>query len=301
MRLLPPLESLVASAELYPPGAIDGWTLVVGTDHAAVDTAAAITVTIADRRQRPGGGEGMGAYSGSWLGTAFAGHARRRAARAGRPTARCDRRSISTNSRGMMKIAISVAASMPVTTTVPRIRREAAPEPSAIHSGTHPRMNANEVIRIGRSRSRAPSSAASHQVLLLRRAALCANSTDQNGVLGSQADQHDDADLGVDVEVVLASNRSEERAEYRDWHRQEHRERQRPALVERGKNQEDERDRQREERPGSAGFLFLIGKVRPVVADLASASSLCATCSSTSSACPGAVGAARGRRSSAPR
>ena len=36
-----------------------------------------------------------------------------------------------------------------------------APEPLAIHNGTHPRMNANDVIRIGRSRSRAPSRAAS--------------------------------------------------------------------------------------------------------------------------------------------
>jgi hypothetical protein len=61
----------------------------------------------------------------------------------------------------MMKIASKVAASIPVTTTVPRMRREAAPDPVANHSGAVPRMNANDVIRIGRSRSRAPSSAAS--------------------------------------------------------------------------------------------------------------------------------------------
>src|SRR5260370_42438843 len=33
--------------------------------------------------------------------------------------------------------------------------------PDAVHSGTQPRMNANEVIRTGRKRSLAPSSAAS--------------------------------------------------------------------------------------------------------------------------------------------
>ena len=40
-----------------------------------------------------------------------------------------DSRSTSTNSSGMRKTAISVAASMPVITTVPRMRRDAAPEP----------------------------------------------------------------------------------------------------------------------------------------------------------------------------
>ncbi len=54
-----------------------------------------------------------------------------------------------------------VAASMPPMTTVPRIRRETAPEPVAVQSGTQPRMKANEVIKIGRNRMRAPVSAAS--------------------------------------------------------------------------------------------------------------------------------------------
>ena len=36
-----------------------------------------------------------------------------------------------------------------------------APAPVAVRNGTHPRMNANDVIRMGRSRSLAPSSAAS--------------------------------------------------------------------------------------------------------------------------------------------
>ena len=51
---------------------------------------------------------------------------------------RVDSRSTSTKSSGMMKMAISVAASIPVTTTVPRIRRDAAPEPLASQSGLNP-------------------------------------------------------------------------------------------------------------------------------------------------------------------
>ncbi len=104
-------------------------------------------------------------------------------------------------------MAISVAASMPLITTVPRIRRAAAPEPVAIHSGTQPRMNANDVIRIGRSRSRAPSSAASTDVLPFVEPRL-GELDDQDRVLRRQPDQHDDADLRVDVEVVaLRSSR----------------------------------------------------------------------------------------------
>ena len=38
-------------------------------------------------------------------------------------------------------------------------------DPLATHNGTHPRMNANDVIRIGRSLSFAPSSAASTRLI----------------------------------------------------------------------------------------------------------------------------------------
>ena len=65
----------------------------------------------------------------------------------------------------MRKIAIPVAASMPTMTTVPRTLRDTAPEPVAVQSGTQPRMKAKDVMRIGRSRSLAPSSAASTRLL----------------------------------------------------------------------------------------------------------------------------------------
>lgn len=42
----------------------------------------------------------------------------------------------------MTKTAMRVAANMPTITTVPRMRRDAAPEPEAVHGGTQPRMKA---------------------------------------------------------------------------------------------------------------------------------------------------------------
>ena len=65
---------------------------------------------------------------------------------------------------------------MPPNTAVPSARWPAAPAPVAITSGTTPRMNANDVIKIGRNRMRAASAAASRMLLpSLRR--LRANST----------------------------------------------------------------------------------------------------------------------------
>ena len=50
---------------------------------------------------------------------------------------------------------------MPPATAVPTELRDAAPAPVASASGSTPRMNANDVIRIGRRRMRADSMAAS--------------------------------------------------------------------------------------------------------------------------------------------
>src|SRR5438105_3406927 len=118
---------------------LGGRTLVVGSDRAPSR----------EQHQRPGPFHGVG--SGS-VGSCAAGCACPR---------RFANRSTSTNSTGMMKMAMAVAASMPVITTVPRICRAIAPAPVATQSGIMPKMNANEVMRIGRRRSRAPSSAAS--------------------------------------------------------------------------------------------------------------------------------------------
>src|ERR1700752_2980065 len=62
---------------------------------------------------------------------------------------------------GINKRFSVVAAIMPPNTVVPTETRPAAPAPVATISGTTPRINASEVIRIGRSRIRAASIAAS--------------------------------------------------------------------------------------------------------------------------------------------
>jgi hypothetical protein len=76
----------------------------------------------------------------------------------------------------MKKMPITLAASMPPITVVPMIWRATEPAPDAVHSGTLPRMNAKEVIRIGRNRSLAPSRAASTRFLPFANCSL-ANST----------------------------------------------------------------------------------------------------------------------------
>ena len=60
---------------------------------------------------------------------------------------------------------IDVANSMPANTPVPSECRLPAPAPLAMTSGETPRMNANEVMRIGRNRSRAASTAASRRLV----------------------------------------------------------------------------------------------------------------------------------------
>ena len=58
-----------------------------------------------------------------------------------------------------------VEPSIPPMTTVPSVWRDIPPEPVANQSGRHPKTKANDVIRIGRNRMRAPISAASDRDL----------------------------------------------------------------------------------------------------------------------------------------
>ena len=74
----------------------------------------------------------------------------------------------------------------------------------------------------------------------------------QDRVLRRQADQHDDADLRVDVVVEAPQRQPGERPEHRNRHGQQDGERQRPALVKGCENQEHEADRKRVYRPGRA-------------------------------------------------
>ena len=76
----------------------------------------------------------------------------------------------------MRNTPTAVATSIPENTAVPMRFCAAAPAPLASTSGTTPMMNANAVIRMGRNRSLAASSAASS---IERPASCCAfaNST----------------------------------------------------------------------------------------------------------------------------
>ena len=66
---------------------------------------------------------------------------------------------ISLKKKGTKKMARKVAASIPPMTPVPTEWRAPAPAPVENASGSTPRMKASEVMRIGRKRSRAASSA----------------------------------------------------------------------------------------------------------------------------------------------
>ena len=59
-----------------------------------------------------------------------------------------------------MKIVRNVAVIIPLKTAVPRARLAPELAPVAITSGKTPRINANDVIKIGRKRGRAASLAA---------------------------------------------------------------------------------------------------------------------------------------------
>jgi hypothetical protein len=61
----------------------------------------------------------------------------------------------------MINTAINVDANIPPITVVPIIWRATDPAPLAVHSGTQPSTNANEVIKMGRKRTLAPPSAES--------------------------------------------------------------------------------------------------------------------------------------------
>ena len=106
---------------------------------------------------------------------------------------------------------------MPLNTAVPSERRAPELAPLASTSGSTPRMKANDVIRIGRSRRCAASMAAS-RTLLPCSCAFLGELDDQNGVLGGQSDQRHDADLRVDVVRVRPQPDAGQRAEHAERH-----------------------------------------------------------------------------------
>ena len=141
-----------------------------------------------------------------------------------------------------------------------------------------PRMKAKAVIRIGRKRSLAASSAASTVPIPSSSTFILRELDDEDRVLGREADEHDEPDLGEDVvhvavaedarqQAARQTQRPEEGAEGGERRPEEDAERQRPALVLRRQDQEDEDHREEEDGGGGAGGLLLLERhVRPVVA-----------------------------------
>ena len=78
-----------------------------------------------------------------------------------------------------------VENTMPTIVTVPITWRATPPAPSAFQSGASPRMNANDVMRIGRNRRRAASSTLS-RTLFPDSCSLTANSTIRIGFLAER-------------------------------------------------------------------------------------------------------------------
>ena len=99
-----------------------------------------------------------------------------------------------TKNSGTKKIARTVAVIMPPITPVPMAFWAPEPAPLLRASGSTPKMKAREVIRIGRSRSRARFQGGldqSHAVLHL----LLGELHDQDGVFGRQADGGQDSPI----------------------------------------------------------------------------------------------------------
>ena len=169
---------------------------------------------------------------------------------------------------GTKKIARKVAASIPPITPVPTDWRAPAPAPVEIASGSTPRMKASEVIRIGRNRSRAASSAAAEVDMpcaVLEHREL----DDQDRVLGGEPEQRHQADLEVDVVGEAAQPDGRHRAEGAEGQGDQHRQRQRPALVLRRQDQEHHHRREADrEAGGAARALLLERRAAPVVAEV---------------------------------
>ena len=152
----------------------------------------------------------------------------------------------------MKKIAITVAASVPPITPVPIEWRLLAEAPVAMASGTVPRTNANEVMTIGRSRSRAASDGGVEERLAFLLVQLHRELDDQDRVLRRESDQRQQADLEVEVVGDAAQRDRDQRAENRERHGHHDADRQRPAFVLRGQDQEHE-DQPEHEGDGGGG------------------------------------------------
>lgn len=109
------------------------------------------------------------------------------------------RRRTTTKNTGTKKIAVIVAVTIPPITPVPTAFCAPEPAPELITSGITPRMNARDVIRIGRRRIRTASSVASISPLPSFLHQVFGEFNDQYCVLRRQADGGQQTHLEVNV------------------------------------------------------------------------------------------------------
>ena len=150
--------------------------------------------------------------------------------------------------------------SMPEKTAMPITLRASAPAPLAVSSGTTPRMKAKAVIRIGRKRSLAASSAASTSSLPCS-CSIFANSTIRIAFFAARPISMIEPDLREDVVHVALGElardpQAEVGAERGERRAEQHAERQPPALVLRRQDQEDQQDGEREHDHAGFGARF---------------------------------------------
>ena len=89
---------------------------------------------------------------------------------------------------------------------------------------------------------------------------------DQDGVLAGKADEHDQADLAVDVVFLAADGLGADGAENRQRNGQQHDERQREAFVLRRQSEIDDQDAESEEQNHlAAGLQFFQRESGPIV------------------------------------
>jgi hypothetical protein len=134
----------------------------------------------------------------------------------------------------------------------------------AIASGTTPRMNAKDVIRIGAAGCAPP--ARRHRTGSAFILALARELDDQDRVLGGEPDEHHEPDLRQDVDVHPAQQQTVTAAS-RHIGTIRHRQRQLQLCTSR-QYEKDKDDRGAEdEQAGVAGKLLLVGEIGPLEAE----------------------------------
>ena len=131
----------------------------------------------------------------------------------------------------------SVTPSMPENTAMPSVRRISAPAPTASASGNTPRMNAMEVMMIGRKTQPAGFDGG---IVRLRTAGgfLLGELDNQNGIFAGQSYQHDEADLHKDVDIHVGQCHADGGTKQAHGNHKNHGQRQAQAFVLCGQNEE---------------------------------------------------------------